>query len=129
MSIDARFILQKMETGVPSIVISKNGIFLSKNLYGKLDNTLYVQVYLSQDTKEIAIVPCSQNDENAVSLKVVNDYARIYNKDFIIKIASLMGTTFDKINLRVMGSPVEDYFIFDLKTATSGGKKKDAAEQ
>lgn len=128
MPVDARFTLQKMEIGVPSIVISKNGIFLSKNLYGKLDNTLYVQVYLSQDTKEIAIVPCSQNDENAVSLKVVNDYARIYNKDFINKIASLMGTTFNKINLRVIGLPVEDYFIFDLKTAKSGRQKKDAIE-
>lgn len=118
MPLAARFKLQKMETGVPSIVISKNGVFLSKNLYGKLNNTSFVQVYLSEDTKEIAIVPCSKNAENAVPLKVVNDYARIYNRDFINKIASIMGTGFNQINLRVMGTQEEDYYIFDLKTAT-----------
>ena len=80
---DGRFALQKMESGAPSIAISKNGIFLSKNLYGKMCEPKYVQVYLSEGTKELAIVPCKEQDESSVELKMSNEYARIYNKDFL----------------------------------------------
>ena len=117
---NARFKLQKMESGAPSIVISKNGIFLSKNLYRKMKGTRFVQLYLAEDSKELAIVPCSYSDEAAVELKIVNDYARVYNKDFICKLAVLIGKSFDEIKWTVLGRPEEDYFVFDLKTGKAG---------
>lgn len=119
MAIDSRFKLQVMETGVPSLVISKNGIFLSMNLYKKLHEAKFVQVYLSEETKEIAIARCEKDDEAAVELKFADKYARIYNRDFINTIASLMATTIESINMRVNGSYVSDgdYYVFDLKTA------------
>lgn len=118
MAIDSRFKLQTMEKGLPSIVITKNGIFLSKNLHKKLNDTKFIQVYLSKETKEIAIVKCNELDDSAVELKINGDYARIYNKDFINNIASICNKSLDNINLRIIGTyiPEDDYFIFDLST-------------
>lgn len=126
MPIDARFKLQTMETGVPSLMISKNGIFLSVNLYKKLNGAKYVQVYLSEETREIAIAKCNKEDEAAVELKFADKYARIYNRDFINTIASLLLTTFYAINIRVNGRYVSDgdYYIFDLNTAKKGKVKE-----
>ncbi len=126
MPIDSRFKLQTMETGVPSLMISKNGIFLSVNLYKKLHEAKYVQVYLSEETKEIAITRCEEDDESAVELKFADKYARIYNRDFINTIASLLTMTFETINVRVNGRYVSDgdYYIFDLNTAKRGKVKE-----
>lgn len=130
MAIDARFKLQSMEQGVPSIVISKNGLFLSVNLYKKLDGASYVQIYLSEETKEIAIMRCEADAEAAVELKISGKYARIYNKDFINKIASLCGTTYEKIKKTVTGYYVSDgdYFVFDLKAAKDSKKRSAAGD-
>lgn len=126
--IDERFKLQTMEYGVPSIVISKNGIFISKNLYKKLNESKYVQIYLAEETKEMAIVPCTKNDTAAIELRIVNNYARISNKDFIIKLATLMGTTFEKMQLRIVGVAVDNYYVFDLKDNKSA-KKNECADE
>ncbi len=118
MAIDSRFKLQTMEKGVPSIVITKNGIFLSTNLHKKLGETEYVQVYLSKQTKELAIVKCEENDDSAVKLRINGDYAKIYNKDFINNIASICNKSLDTIDLRIIGTyiPEDDYFIFDFSS-------------
>ena len=129
MAIDSRFKLQTMEKGLPSIVISKNGIFLSVNLHKKLGMTSYVQLYLAEETREIAIMACDKNADEAVELKLANEYARIYNKDFVNNVAKLLKTSFDEVGHRVVGTPSEDgdYFIFDLKKAkkTNRGKNTD----
>jgi hypothetical protein len=113
-----------METGAPSIVISKNGVFFSPNLYRKLNEAKFVQVFLAKATKEIAIAACSKDDEGAVDVKLADTYARIYNKDFVNDIATLMGTTYQEINMRVMGKAEDDYYVFDLKAASPTRKKK-----
>lgn len=123
MELDARFKLQTMETGVPSIAISKNGIFLSKNFYRKISEPSHVQVYLSEGTKEMVIVPCDSNAESAVALRITGGYARIYNNDFVNSIASLVGKTLNDINLRVTGTLIDGYYVFDLKTARAGKPK------
>ena len=123
--LDSRFKLQTMESGFPSIVISRNGIFLSKNFYKKILETSHVQVYLSEETKELAIVPCSSSDESSIELKVVGDSARIYNKDFINRLASLIQKSYDTINVRVPGENSDGYYIFDLTKAVERKKTDD----
>ena len=127
--IDSRFKLQTMEPGFASVMISKNGVFLSTNLYKKLGKTKYIQVYLDESAKEIALVKCDENADEAVELRTSNDYAKFYNKDFISKVADLCGQSFDTIAIRVMGKYVSDgdYYIFDLKSAKESkkGKSKD----
>lgn len=126
LGIDSRFKLQSMEAGYPSIVISKNGVFLSVNLFNKLNHSQYIQVYLSETTKEIAIIKCERDDEAAVELRVSDKYAKFNNKDFINKVANLCGTTFDKICLRIMGAYIADgdYYVFDLKNPKTGRIRK-----
>lgn len=123
--LDSKFKLQTMELGFPSIVISRNGIFLSKNFYKKICETSHVQIYLSEETKELAIVPCSVLDESSIELKVVGESARIYNKDFINRLASLIQKSYDTINVRVPGKNTDGYYIFDLTKAVERKKTDD----
>lgn len=127
--ISPRFKLQTMEYGVPSIVISKNGIFLSTNLYKKMGTPSFVQIYLSSETKELALVPCSKEDPSAVELKLNGEYARIYNKDFINNIATLCGQSFSTVNLKIIGQQEDNYFVFNLATGTINKAKSKSSAQ
>lgn len=79
-----------------------------------MDAPHFVQVYIAEASKELALASCEKDSEGAFALRFNGQYARISNRDLINTIAELCNTTIENVKIRSIGKREDDYFVFDL---------------
>lgn len=107
-------------SGKPTITITKNGLTFSKNAVYKLELSEYVNLYLSEQKKVLAVQCCTEKTN--MSIKFASDdkdYVRWNNQDFLLMIDKLMDWDHTKFKYKIVGEYYSDdkLLYFDLTLA------------
>lgn len=107
--------------GLPAVSFTANGITFNKSAVTKIGKPSHVIFYINELDKQIAIVPCAKDDENATQFYKPNARnvvsVRWNNKDLLNTIYSMMDWNLDTDNYKSNGNyySKENVMIFDLK--------------
>ncbi|MGM9771024.1 MAG: hypothetical protein ACI3YU_00060 [Segatella copri] len=113
------------EEGVPYVSITPNGVTFNKSVTLKLNCPEYVQLLINANSKQLALVPCTQDTQNAVvfyrpkSSGILS--VRWNARDLLNTIEFITGWRLKDASYRVDGMliPEAGVMIFDLNKATA----------
>ena len=121
MSVLEGFTVFNFDEGVPYMSVTKNGITFNKGVVMKLGYPSYIQLLINQDTQQLAIRACSENDKYSFPFfkgekksKVLS--VRINVKDLLNRLVEIMQWDLETYNYRIDGTliPEENAMIFEL---------------
>ncbi len=110
--------------GLPAVSLTANGLTFNKSAVTKIGKPSHVVFYINELDKQIAIVPCAKDDENATIFYKPNARnivsVRWNNKDLLNTIYSMMGWNIDTDNYKSNGTyySKDNVMIFDLKVVS-----------
>lgn len=116
-----------MTIGTASVSVTENGIAFSKSAIVKMNKARYVVLYINEDSKQIAIQECQENDEEAIDFyrgqKTIS--VRWNNKELLRTIENMMDWQLKGYVYRVDGDyySKEKTMIFDLTKAEKSQSK------
>lgn len=106
--------------GKPTITITKNGLTFSKNALYKLELSEYVNLYLNEQKKALAVQICSEKTNMSIQFaREDKDYVRWNNQDFLQMIDKIMDWDHTKYKYKIVGEYYSDekLLLFDLNSA------------
>ncbi len=111
--------------GVPYISFTQNGITFNKSVNLKLGEPEYARFLINENTKQVAIQACNENDRNATVFyrpKASGALSVRWNtRDLLNTIERIMGWNLKESSYRADGILLkgEQAIIFDLSKATT----------
>lgn len=115
--------------GLPYVSITANGVTFNKPCIVKLGKPTHVLLMINDETKQMAIQVCDQEDDNATPFLRSEGKStlsvRWNNKDFLNQLSKMMDWDLNASGYKVNGEYLNDEnaMIFDLNTATVLGEK------
>ena len=111
-----------LSVGLPYISITTNGLTFNKTSIVKIGKPTHVVLLMNESKKQIAIMPCSENDENATPFLrrgKGNITVRWNNRDLLYTLSKMMQWDLSKMGYRVDGEYISDNnaLVFDLNNA------------
>lgn len=119
MSILDSFSKVNLNGASPSVSISSYGLTFNKTVVDTMELPNYVDLYLDENNKKLAIAPSDSSTSIPFCINKSNKVnARINNKEFCRKLAKLMSWDLGDASYRVAGEFIKDekVFIFDLNS-------------
>jgi len=107
-------------SGKPTITITKNGLTFSKNAVYKLELSEYVNLYLNEQKKVLAVQCCPEKTNMSIQFaREDKDYVRWNNQDFLQTLDKLMEWDHTKYKYKIVGEYYsnEKLLYFDLNSA------------
>ena len=107
-------------TGKPTITITKNGLTFSKNAVYKLELCEFVNLYLNEQKKVLAVQYCAEKTNMSIQFaRDDKDFVRWNNQDFLQMIDKLMGWDHTRNKYKIVGEYYSDekLLYFDLNLA------------
>lgn len=124
MSFFEGFTTFNFSEGVPFVSVTRNGVTFNKGVVLKMDCPKHVLLLVNANSKQIAIVACSENTPKATVFfneeKKKNAYSVRWNgRDLLNTIKSITGWNLSKEGYKVEGQlvPEERAMLFDLTMA------------
>lgn len=125
MSIFDGFSAFNFGEGAPYISITKNGVGFNKGVIMKMKYPTRVVLLINDQTKQIAIKACEENEENSTDFyngdKKGNALSVRWNgRDLLNTIQNMMSWDLTSDSYRALGTliPEESAMLFDLTQAT-----------
>lgn len=120
----------KLTIGSPAVSVTDNGITFNASAVVRIGKPAYVVFYISEKTKQIAIMPCDKSNENATKFFNPNTNMAKYRKAFLVRwnykeltkdIVTLMGWNLSCFTYNAPGvyHSEENIIIFDLDRAVA----------
>lgn len=113
------------EEGVPYVSVTRNGVTFNRAVIMKLGFPAHIQLLINDNTKQIAVLPCTEDAPNATQFykeKSNNVISVRYNgRDFLNTIKGMMGWNLDVDSFKIEGTHIkeENAMLFDFKAATT----------
>lgn len=116
--------------GAPTLSVNKTGLSFNKATVEKLQNPSYVQFLVNRLTRQIALVPCLENDEGSRSFlkdgRSSKNGVRWNNCNLKTELSNLMNWDLDVEGKKIEGKYIskERALVFDLNKATRLSTRK-----
>ena len=110
--------------------VTENGLHFSGKAVFNMQKANYVQFFLNESTKQIAIQKCNKNSEDAISFfrseKNLKNGVHFNNSEILQMICDMMEWNLEEFNFRIEGIFIEESqaMTFDLNNAKKSKKKK-----